>query len=95
MSQMFQLNVPEHIVERAQEVAAYNERKVEDILLDWLQHAAEEVPVDTLPDDQVLALAELQMDAEQDRELSELLAQQREREISDAGRARLDALMTI
>jgi hypothetical protein len=35
---------------------------VEDVLLDWLGRYAAETPVDLLPDEQLLALANGQMD---------------------------------
>jgi hypothetical protein len=46
-----------------------------------------------LPDDQVLALRDLQMHAAQQLELSALLAAQREQTLDTSDRARLDALM--
>lgn len=52
-------------------------------------------PVDTLPDEQVLALCGLQMDEGQQQELSGLLAEQGEGGLDDAERQRLDELMTI
>jgi hypothetical protein len=48
-----------------------------------------------LPDDQVLALCDLQMEAVQQEELSDLLAGHREGHLGEAERARLDELMHL
>lgn len=54
-----------------------------------------EVPVRSLPDDQVLALCDLQMTLEQHAEIRDLLADQREGVIDQAGRARLSDLLQL
>ncbi len=54
-----------------------------------------EVPVASLPNDQVLALCDLQMTLEQHEEIRDLLADQREGVIDQAGRARLSDLLQL
>jgi hypothetical protein len=49
----------------------------------------------SLPDDEVLALCDLQMTLEQHEEIRDLLADQRESIIDQAGRARLSALLEL
>lgn len=93
MGHTFMLDLPPDLAERAEAVARHTHRRVEDVLLDWLGQAASDVPVDTLPDEQVLALCDLHMSEADQRELSELLARQRESALDEAGRHRLDALM--
>lgn len=61
----------------------------------WIDRVVAEPSVDSLPDDQVLALCKMQMEAEQQEELSDHLARNREGLLSDAERARLDELMRI
>ncbi len=95
MSQMIQLNLSDDILHRAREVAARTNRNLEDVLIDWIHHAAEELPVESLPDDQVLALADLHMDSRDQRELTRLLVLNRESQIDDRQRVRLDALMQV
>ncbi len=95
MSVTVTLNIPEEIVRQAQAIAASSQRRVEDVLADWLDRAAAEIPVDQLPDAEVLRLAQQQMPDEQQNELSDLLAEQRERRLTAAGRTRLDELMLI
>ncbi|WP_129676076.1 hypothetical protein [Candidatus Chloroploca sp. Khr17] len=70
MSELVTLALPEPLVESARAVAARTQRRVEDVLVEWLDRAAAEVPVVLLPDDQVLALRDLEMDAAAQAELS-------------------------
>lgn len=95
MSQTVQLTIPDEIARRAREIASRSQRRVEDVLVEWINLAAEDMPIDLLPDEQVIAPADLQMDTRQQRELGDLLARSRERQIDTAGRARLDQLMQV
>jgi hypothetical protein len=88
------LDLPEDVAERAQEIARRTHRSVEAVLLDWLDHAMTDVPVEALPDDQVLALRDLQMSTEQQTAMSDLLAQQREGHLTDEERLQLDELLS-
>ena len=62
-------------------------------MLEWLGRAASDVPIESLPDEQVLALADREMGKSEQRELSALLAHQREGALDEAARRRLDELM--
>ena len=95
MSELVTLELPEPLVESARAIAARTQRRVEDVLVEWLDRAAAEVPVTLLPDDQVLALRDLEMDATEQAELSELLASQREGQLAGDARVRLDTLLSI
>lgn len=95
MSELVTLELPDVLVESARSVAALTHRRVEDVLVEWLDHAANDVPVESLPDDQLLKLADLQMDEAQQSELSILLAAQREGTLSHEEHARLATLMSI
>lgn len=68
---------------------------IENVLADWLDWAVTELPVDELPDQEVLALAELQLASEQQTTLSELLMQNREGTLNAERRRRLDEIMRI
>lgn len=89
------LQLPEEAIHSAKEVAARTQRRLEDVLVEWIDQAAAEVPVELLPDQQVLALCDMQMDREQQEELSDLLARNREGVLDQQERARLDELMQI
>lgn len=55
----------------------------------------DERPLESLPDAEVLALTKLNFTSDQEEEFSELLALNREGEIDEEGRKRLDELMRI
>jgi hypothetical protein len=74
-------------------VAERTQKSVEDVLVEWLTKAAAELPVEVLNDTQVLALCDIEMEPEQQTELSQLLAKNREGTITLPERQRLDALM--
>jgi hypothetical protein len=93
MGQTFSLDLPPDLAQRAAAVAQQTQRRVEDVLLEWLGRGASAVPIESLPDEQVLALANREMSTSEQRELSALLARQREGALDEAARRRLDELM--
>lgn len=93
MSETVTLELPAEVARRVQEIAARTHRRPEDILVEWLDRAAADLPVEALPDDEVLSLCDSQMDAGEQAELSELLVSNREGALTDADRSRLDELM--
>ncbi len=95
MSEVVTLELPEPLAQSVRVVATRTNRRVEDVLVEWLERLAVDTPADMLPDDQVLALCDMRMGDEQQRELSALLALQRERSLGDLQRARLDDLMAM
>lgn len=95
MGESVTLTLPESLVHSARVVAERTHRRMEDVLVDWLDRLDMELPIGSLPDDQVLALRDLQMSDEQQEDLSALLALQREGALGAAERVRLDALMAI
>jgi hypothetical protein len=95
MKEIVTLELPEHVVRSARAVAATTHRRVEDVLVDWIDRAVAEVPVEVLSDEEVLALCDLQMANEDQEELSRLLAHNREGQLADTDRTRLDALMQM
>ncbi len=95
MSEQITLQVPERVVQSASYVAAQSQRRVEDVLSDWLEQAAMELPVDTLPDKDVLALTKLQLLPEEQTTLSDLLERNREGTLDTTGKRRLDEMMRV
>lgn len=95
MGETVTIRVSERVTRSATHLAVQTDRRVEDVLAEWLDWAAVEFPVEFLPDDQVLALCDLQMDAAEQAELSRLLFENREGTLDDWGRARLDVLMQV
>ena len=92
VSEMMTIPVPERAVRHAARVASLTRQRVEDVLAGWLDWAAIEIPVETLPDDEILALCDLEMDEEQQQELSRLLAGSQEGLLDAEAQARLDEL---
>jgi hypothetical protein len=95
MSELVTLNVPDQIVRVAASIANRKQRAMEEVLLDMLAITAAEPPVENLLDEEVLALSEMMMPKEQDERLSQLLAQQRENQLTVEGRKELAQLMWL
>lgn len=95
MSERVILELPERVAREAREVAARTHRQVEDILVEWIEAAVAEPPVEFLPDDEVLALRDMQMDSDQQEALSDLLARNREGVLNEEEHSQLDELMQI
>ncbi|OGO39930.1 MAG: hypothetical protein A2Z04_07255 [Chloroflexi bacterium RBG_16_57_9] len=95
LGEIVTIEIPEKVAHQAREVAAHTQRRLEDVLVEWIDHAVSELPVESLPDDQLLALCDIQLEAEQQEELSELLARNREGLLQDEERPLLDELMQI
>lgn len=93
MGQVVTLELPETLVQRARTVAVRTNRQLEDVLLDWLDRAANELPVELLSDEDVLQLRDMQMSDAAQAELSDLLAGQREGLLDETARQRLDELL--
>lgn len=96
MAEVITLKLPDTLARRARAEANRTNRRLEDVLLDWLNRIEEtELSVESLSDDQVLALSNAQMDQQQNDELSDLLARNREGHLDEAARQHLDALMQL
>lgn len=89
------LEVPEEVMVSARDVAKRTQRTLEDVLREWLDRSAMQVPVEQLSDDQVLRLAQMELDAQQQSRLSDLLAKNREETLSLAEQRHLDELMQL
>src|SRR5262249_11476423 len=87
------LELRDELAQRARATAAEANRPFEEVLLDWLRSVPLEPPIDSLPDDQVLALCDSQIDTEQQAALSDLLERNQEGLLGEPERGRLDELM--
>jgi len=95
MSEQITLQVSDQVVSHAARVAARTQRRVEEVLESWLEWAISEMPVEALSDEEVLALTESQLMAEQQATLNDLLAQNQEDTLDTEGRRQLDELMRV
>jgi hypothetical protein len=87
------LDLPPGLAERVKAVALRTQRSIEDVLLEWLDRAATDVPMEWLPDADILALSNLEMSDADQEDLSSLLAAQREGNLTDAERDQLHMLL--
>lgn len=103
MSTQITITLPDDIYQRAKLFARLANRDIASVLADTIQLSIPSVSLDTLdlppivdlPDEQVLALTELQMDPEQDTRLSTLLDRQQSNLITENERLELQALMQL
>jgi plasmid stability protein len=95
MGERVTLELPDELAMRARALATRTHRRLEDVLVDWLDRAAIEPPVESLPDAELLALCDIELSPQQQAELDELLAHNREGQLDEKGRAQLDSLMQV
>jgi predicted transcriptional regulator len=93
MSETVTLEVPDELARRVRALATATHRRFEEVVVDWLRRAAEEPPVEALPDGELLALCDATLNADDQEALSRLLAGHREGLLTDPEKASLDALM--
>jgi len=95
MAEIVTLQLPETLAQRAKEIAAFTHRRLEDVLVEWIDRAITELPLESLPDEQVLDLCNMQMESEQQELFSELLSRNQEGQLSDTEVSQLDELMQV
>lgn len=95
MPRRITLELRTEIVNKAWEIAQRTHQRVEDVLAEWLDQYANELPVETLSDADVLALCHFEMNLLQKQALSSLLAHHRERALTDHESAQLDELLQL
>ena len=95
MSAQMTIEVSDQVALQAARIAALSRRRRQDVLAEWLERAVAELPVEALTDDEVLALADLQLSEEQQTLLSDLLQCNREGTIDAARQRQLDELMRV
>jgi hypothetical protein len=47
MAEIVTLELPETLAQRAKEIAALTNRQIEDVLLEWIDRASTELPVES------------------------------------------------
>jgi hypothetical protein len=95
------INIPEELYQRAKRFAHLANRDIESVITDTMlsslppmrEHIDALQPVETLSDEEILKLAQSQMEPEQDVQMSELLAKQRENELTESEAIALATLM--
>jgi hypothetical protein len=103
MSTQITITLPDEVYQRAERFARLANRDIASVLVDTIQLSIPPIradifdlePISDLPDEQVLALTELQMESDQDARLSELLDHQQAGLLTENERLELQALMQI
>lgn len=95
MSEHVTIELSEQVARRAEAVARLSGRRVEDVIAELLERAVEELPVDMLPDEDVIALAGMILDEDRNDDLNALLVRNREGHLDDETKRRLDELMGV
>jgi predicted DNA-binding protein len=103
MSTQVTLTLPDEVYRRAERLAQLSSREVADVLADTIELSLSPVglnseavePVSGLSDEQVMALAELQLASDQDQRLSSLLDKQQAGTLIEIEGSELSALMQV
>lgn len=92
---MITVELSEETARIVRDMAARTGRDPAALLSELIDRSISDLPIETLADDQVLALCDLTMNVTEQAELSDLLADQREGKLDQTRRARLDTLMQV
>jgi hypothetical protein len=95
MSESITLELPEPLVKKVKEIAMLNHRGIEEMLIEWIDRTINEIPVESLPDEQVLALCHLQMSGQQQQIFSDLQSRNSEGELNPEEISKLNELMQV
>jgi hypothetical protein len=95
MTEIITLELPEPLAQQAKAIAALTHRRLEDVLVEWIDRAITDLPIESLPDPQVLALWDSQLPHEQQTTLSDLLALNQKGQLGESDRQQLDELMKV
>jgi hypothetical protein len=95
MSEIVTLEIPTTLVQQAKEIAQLTDRPLEAVLIEWIDHASADLPIETMPDEQVLLLCDSQLSTEQQTALSDLLERNREGQLHATETQQLNELMQI
>jgi hypothetical protein len=95
VSEIVTLEIPTQLVQQAKEIALLTHRPLEAVLVEWINRASSDLPVESLPDEHVLVLCDSQISAEQQASLSDLLGRNQEGQLQELEAQQLDELMQV
>lgn len=87
------LQLSKEILARAAEVAGRSDRALEEVLSEWLARYVDNLPIESLSDDEVLWLCDFELNPVLQGELRDLLYNHRERGLTTKESSRLDELL--
>jgi hypothetical protein len=91
MAESLTLQLPTDVAERARALAAATNKRIEDIVVEWIGLGAAETPVELLPDSAIVELSRSQLPDVDQQALSELFG--RQSILTTAERVRLNELV--
>jgi hypothetical protein len=95
MTEKVTVELPEDLARRAHAVAVQTRRRVGEVLVEWINRAAADPPVESLSDEELLALGDAELEEGLQEELSDLLERQQEGAIQGPEGDRLRELMAL
>jgi hypothetical protein len=96
MSEQVILDLPDRLAKQVREVAALTQRKLEDVLIEWLDRGSQdEIAIADLSDEQILRLCDLQISEPEQIQMSLLLEKQRESLLQQGELEQLDGLLQV
>lgn len=93
MSETVLLELSAELASRARAVAVATNRRVEEVVAEWVGRGAAEPAVESSPNAELLAICDALLPPPAQDELSDLLARHRDSSLDDGERRRLDELM--
>ncbi len=95
MNQEVTLKVSDRLLQQAALAATRKKHRIEEVLSDWLEGLFQEKFADEMPDEEVLALTQIQIPPEEQEKLSDLLFRNREMRLSKKEKLELDFMIEI
>jgi hypothetical protein len=96
MTEQVILNLPDRLAKQVHEVAALTQRKLEDVLIEWLDRGSlNEIAIGDLSDEKILQLCDLQMSELEQTQMSLLLEKQREGILQQGELEQLEGLLQV
>lgn len=89
------VELPEPLIGQLEAIASQHQQSLQDVLVTLINQATDNLPLEYLSDDEILRLCDRQMPADEQNQLSDLLAQQREETLSNNGKEQLEDLMQV
>jgi hypothetical protein len=96
MTEQVILDLPDRLAKQVHEVAALTQRKLEDVLIEWLDRGSQdEIAIEDLSDEQIIKLCDLQMLEPEQAQMSLLLEKQRKSILQQGELEQLDGLLRV
>jgi len=93
MSKRVTLQIEDEILARALDIAGRSERELEDVLAEWLERYADDLPLEALSDEAIISLCDDDVNPMLKMEVRTLLLTEGSRELSIDENARLEDLL--